>query len=198
MSAPCEYFLRSERLGFRSWTEEDLDLAIGLWGDPAVTRLIDRRGPLSEAQVRRRLLDEIATERTHGVQYWPVFLLETGGHVGCCGLRPRGEGRATLEIGVHVRSDQWGRGYAMEATRAVIEYAFGVLGASALFAGHHPDNRVSRALLGKLGFAYTHDEPYAPTGLRHPSYRLTAEAYERAPSSEGKQAARGGSAAGMC
>jgi len=28
------YFLRTERLGFRLWREEDLPLAIGLWGDP--------------------------------------------------------------------------------------------------------------------------------------------------------------------
>jgi hypothetical protein len=34
------------------------------------------------------------------------------------------------------------------------------------------DDTASRALLGKLGFRYTHDELYAPTGLLHPSYRL--------------------------
>ncbi len=44
MSASSEYFLRSKRLGFRRWIEDDLDLALGLWGDPTVTRLIDRRG----------------------------------------------------------------------------------------------------------------------------------------------------------
>lgn len=33
------YFLRSERVGFRTWTAEDLPLALGLWGDPEVTRL---------------------------------------------------------------------------------------------------------------------------------------------------------------
>lgn len=40
------YFLRSERLGFRLWGSDDLDLAMGLWGDPLVTRLIDSRGQL--------------------------------------------------------------------------------------------------------------------------------------------------------
>ena len=190
MSASSGYFLRSKRLGFRSWTEDDLDLALGLWGDPAVTRLIDRRGPLSEQQVRERLFQEIAIEREHGVQYWPVFLLKTGDHVGCCGLRPYGQEEGTLEIGVHVRSNRWGQGYATEATRAVIAYAVHVLEASALFAGHNPDNAASRALLEKLGFAYTHDEFYAPTGLHHPSYRLTAEAYGRAssPMDPGKSA----------
>ena len=38
---------RTERLVARSWQIEDLPLAIELWGDPAVTELIDSRGKLS-------------------------------------------------------------------------------------------------------------------------------------------------------
>ena len=60
----------------------------------------------------------------------------------------------------------------------MIAYVFDVLKASALFAGHNPINAASRGLLEKLGFEYTHDEFYAPTGLHHPSYRLTAEEYD--------------------
>jgi [ribosomal protein S5]-alanine N-acetyltransferase len=47
-----------------------------------------------------------------------------------------------------------------------------VLGASALFAGHHPDNTGSRRTLVKLGFRFTHDELYPPTGVMHPGYEL--------------------------
>ena len=71
---------------------DDLDLALGLWGDAAVTRLIG--GPFPPERVRERLAREIATQAEHGVQYWPLFLLADGGHAGCCGLRPyktRGE-----------------------------------------------------------------------------------------------------------
>ena len=66
-------------------------------------------------------------------------------------------------------------GLAVEAARAVIEYALTTLGAAGLFAGHHPANEASRRVLIKLGFHYTHDEFYPPTGLNHPSYRLAAE-----------------------
>jgi [ribosomal protein S5]-alanine N-acetyltransferase len=31
---------------------------------------------------------------------------------------------------------------------------------------------LERQLLAKLGFHYTHDEFYPPTGLQHPSYLL--------------------------
>jgi RimJ/RimL family protein N-acetyltransferase len=137
-----------------------------------VTRLIG--GPFSEAQVRERLAREIATRGEHGMQYWPIFLLATGEHVGCCGLRPYNLAERILELGFHVRKAHWRHGYAEEGARAAIAYAFDSLGASALFAGHNPANASSRRLLAKLGFRYTHDEHYAPTGLDHPSYLLQA------------------------
>ena len=150
---------------------------MGLWGDPEVTRLIG--GPLSRAQVQERLSREIATMQSHGVQYWPIFLLAMGEHVGCCGLRPYKSAEGIYEIGVHLRKIYWGEGYAPEATRAVMQYAFNTLGVKALFAGHNPANAASRRVLEKLGFRYRHDEFYPPTGLRHPSYLLTAEEFAR-------------------
>ena len=133
------HFLRTERPGFRSWTEDDLGLALGLWGDPEVTRLIDARGRLSREHVR---------------------------------LRPHDPPAPIYELGLHIRSLHWRRGFAAEAASAVIRHGFGRLQAAGLFAGHHPDNHASRRLLTKLGFRYTHDELYPPTGLLHPSYML--------------------------
>jgi RimJ/RimL family protein N-acetyltransferase len=174
-----KYFLKTRRIGFRPWKEEDLHLAVGLWGDVEVTRLFDARGQLSKAQVNERLLQEIDTERLYGIQYWPIFLLKNGLHIGCCGLRPYDESKNVLEIGFHIRHRHWEQGFAFEAARAVIQYAFNTIRVPGLFAGHHPKNEGSRYLLGKLGFRYTHDEFYSPTGLNHPSYMLTADDYAR-------------------
>jgi RimJ/RimL family protein N-acetyltransferase len=172
------WFLRSERLGFREWIPSDMVLARGLWGDPAVTALIDGRGPLSDAAIHDRLMDEIDHADSHGVQYWPIFELATGAHVGCCGLHPRIAEAGMYELGFHLRSDRWDRGYASEAARAVIAYAFEQLESRELFAGHNPRNDASRRVLAKLGFTYTHDEPFAATGLRHPSYVLRRESFD--------------------
>ncbi len=165
----------TSRLGFRSWAEADLDLAWGLWGDAEVARLIG--GPFSAGQVRQRLTQEIANQAAYGIQYWPIFLLTSDEHVGCCGLRPYPSEPRVYELGFHLRRIHWGQGLAVEAARAVIGHAFATLGAASLFAGHHPANDASRRVLIKLGFRYTHDEFYPPTGRRHPSYRLSAEQY---------------------
>ena len=177
MAISLKYFLRTPRIGFRLWQEEDLNLAIGLWGDFEVTRFFDSRGKLSQAQVNDRLLKEISTQKLYGIQYWPIFLLRNDDHLGCCGLRPYDKSKNVLEIGFHIRYRYWGQGYAFEAARAVMRYAFDTIKVSGLFAGHNPKNEGSRHLLAKLGFRYTHDEFYKPTGLNHPSYQMTAGDY---------------------
>ncbi|HEX9892302.1 MAG TPA: GNAT family N-acetyltransferase [Gemmatimonadales bacterium] len=171
------YFLRSSRVGFRPWSKSDLPLALALWGDPAVTRWIG--GPWNEPQVRERLDQEIRSMHARGIQYWPIFLLTTGEHLGCCGLRPYPGDDLTLELGVHLRRDFWGAGLALESARTVIQHGFETLGARALFAGHNPGNESSRRLVARLGFRYLRDEYYPPTGLDHPSYLLTADDYRR-------------------
>jgi RimJ/RimL family protein N-acetyltransferase len=153
------------RLAFRLWRDDDLPLAQALFGDARVTALVG--GPFSDEHVRGRLATEIATQRDHGFQYWPIFLHD-GTHVGCCGLKPRGE--RVHELGFYLRVEHWGRGYAVEAGQSVIELAFDVLGAASLFAGHHPENAGSQKTLEKLGFRFTHHELYPPTGLMHPGY----------------------------
>jgi len=172
-----KYFLKTTRLGFRKWREDDLELAIGLWGDSEVTKFFDARGNLSENEVYERLIKEIICLKEHGVQYWPIFLLETNEHVGCCGLRPYDLSHNIYEMGFHIRSNKWRRGYAREAAVAVIDYAFDTLKIEGLFAGHNPENDVSRHLLEQLGFRYTHHEYYPPTGLNHPSYLLKVKDY---------------------
>jgi RimJ/RimL family protein N-acetyltransferase len=141
-----------------------------LWGNSEVTALIG--GPFTPEMVQARLAKEIAQMKEIGVQYWPIFLLERNQHVGCAGLRPYRIERRVYELGVHLRPAFWGKGLATEAARTAIRYGFDILGAEALFAGHNPNNTASRRLLSKLGFEYTHDELYAPTGLMHPSYLL--------------------------
>lgn len=165
----------TERLFFRHWRTEDLPLAVALWGDARVTALVG--GPLTPAQTRQRLDEQLELQRQHGIQYWPIFLRDGGEHIGCCGLRPRDLEQRILEIGFHLRAECWGKGYATESARRVAEYAFSRLGARSLFAGHHPANLSSRRTLEKLGFRHTHDELYPPTGAQHPSYLLTPDGY---------------------
>src|SRR5438046_1488053 len=107
----------SPRLLFRTWRIDDLDLATTLWGDPRVTALIDARGALDRPQVEARLRNEIDLEARYGVQYWPMFLRETGELAGCAGLRPRDASLRIYELGFHLCARFWGSGLATESAR---------------------------------------------------------------------------------
>ena len=165
------YFLKSLRLGFRWWLQDDLPLARDLWGDLQVTRFFG--GPFSEEEIARRLQVELDRASAHNFQYWPMHLLDGGEFVGCCGLRPYKPDQAIPELGFHLRPEFWGRGLAREAATSVIEYAFHSLHVKALSAGHHPENMNSNKVLIRLGFQYTHDEFFPALGINIPYYALS-------------------------
>ena len=170
------YFITTDRIAFSQWQEQDAELATLLWGDSRVTRYICASGSFSQAEVMGRLEREIRQQAEHHVQYWPIFTRDTAELIGCCGFRFHCEG--CYELGFHLRPEFWRQGYAPEAARAAIAYAFIVLGAEKVIAGRHPDNKASGKVLERLGFAYIGDMFYEPTGLYHPSYQMTREAWK--------------------
>jgi Acetyltransferases, including N-acetylases of ribosomal proteins len=172
-----EFFLKSIRIGFSRWSEDDICDALELWGNPEVAKFITAEGTMSKKQVQERLRKEIESYNNYNIQYWPIYLIETNENLGCCGLRPYDYENNILEMGIHLKEKYWGKGIAKEACLAVMEYAFRNLNANALFTGHNPKNSASAQLLKKLGFVYTHDEYYPPTNLYHPSYLMKKQNY---------------------
>jgi RimJ/RimL family protein N-acetyltransferase len=73
--------------------------------------------------------------------------------IGGCGVgRLRGD---APEIGYWFGVPFWNRGYATEAARAVIDYAFSELGENLLHAGARVSNPASRRVLEKCGYEWT-------------------------------------------
>ena len=56
------------------------------------------------------------------------------------------------EIGYVLGIDRWGKGYATEAARAIVEFGFGTLRLHRLHAGYYTRNPASGRVLEKLGF----------------------------------------------
>lgn len=165
-----EFFMKTERTGFSVWSDSDIDLAKLLWGNPEVTKYICASGSFTGEEIAERLNKETDNYRNSHIQYWPVFVRDSDELIGCCGLRPHSPGYC--EIGFHLLPEYWGKGYAFETGKAVIDYAFSVLGLKGLYAGHNSQNIRSKQVLLKLGFEYIGDEYYEPTGLYHPTYEL--------------------------
>jgi RimJ/RimL family protein N-acetyltransferase len=80
-----------------------------------------------------------------------VIMLECA-PVGVCSVDLREDGP---EVGYWLGVAYWGRGFATEAVRALIDHAFGDLEHEALISGARVNNPASRRVLEKCGFQWT-------------------------------------------
>lgn len=163
----------SARLTFRSWTAEDTALAESLWCDPEVTRYFG--GAMTRDQADDRLRIEREREESVGVQYWPMFLRETGEFAGCAGLRPWSMDPNKIEAGVNLMRSAWGLRLGEEALLAVLAHGFDTLGFPMIVAGHGTAHANSRRLLERVGFEYTHDILWGPAEIEVCMWAMTAE-----------------------
>jgi RimJ/RimL family protein N-acetyltransferase len=97
--------------------------------------------------------DWIAGANTHAGEETYVITLASGAVIGGCGFEMR-DGPAP-EIGYWLGTAHWGKGYATEAARALIDHAFGDLDFTSLQAGARVTNPASRRVLEKCGFQWT-------------------------------------------
>lgn len=145
-------FHRTERLLLRPAWPEDWEMILWGIGDERVVRNL--------ACAPWPYLPEHAHEFARRGQdpRYPAFLLtlpeDQGSRlIGCAGL---GEscGGGNAEIGYWIARPHWGRGYATEGARGVLEVAR-LLGHTRIDAGHYLDNPASGRVLRKLGFQPT-------------------------------------------
>ncbi len=140
-------FHRSERLFLRpAWPEDWQAIWAGVCDEGVVRNLARAPWPYGEHDARE--FAGLAQD-----QYLPHFLitLPGSGVIGSAGLAER-DGAA--ELGYWIARSHWGRGFATEAGRSVIEIARS-LGHRRLKAGHFVDNPASGKVLRKLGFRPT-------------------------------------------
>ena len=146
--------LETDRLTLHEITLGDAELMLAVWNDPAFVRYVGDRGirttDAAEEAMRQgvlRLYEE------HGYGPFRIALKDSGEAIGISGLFRR-DGLDDPDIGYATLPEYCGKGYALEAARAVIEHATTVLGLERLIAIISPENEASISLIGKLGFEF--------------------------------------------
>ena len=142
--------LETERLKLRAPRLEDAGQVAMLANDRRIaenTARIPHPYALADAQTFLTAANRSADETTL------LITLPRDQVIGICALELR-EGPAP-ELGYWLGVPYWGRGYATEAVRALIDHAFAELGHDALQAGARVTNPASRRVLEKCGFQWT-------------------------------------------
>jgi RimJ/RimL family protein N-acetyltransferase len=161
----------TERLVAERVHADHHDALVALLGDPRVGATLG--GTLDPAGVSAFLAANVEHWERHGFGQWIWREKATGDVVARGGLQHVHVGGGDeVEVGWAVAADRWGEGFATELGAAAVRAGFGALGLASLVSFTLPDNRASRRVMEKLGFAYEGDIEHA--GLPHVLYRLRA------------------------
>ncbi len=89
-------------------------------------------------------------------EVWAIVKKESNKVIGSIGLHKdvKREMENAKMIGYVLAEDYWGKGYATEAARRVIQYAFEELGLDLISVYHFPHNKRSKRVIEKCGFKY--------------------------------------------
>ncbi|WP_369134910.1 GNAT family N-acetyltransferase [Modestobacter sp. I12A-02662] len=138
------------RLRLRAWTTVDADLArlADLYGRDEVTRWLGGPPTVSMRELVERWQRVHELDPRHGC--WAIDPVDGGRPAGTVLLKPLPRGVGEVEVGWHLHPDSWGRGYATEAARAVLDRAFGE-GLVEVYAVVRPGNEPSLAVCRRLG-----------------------------------------------
>lgn len=152
------FFLETDRLALRPFTEADVDELVALDGDPEVMRFISGGRPTAHEVVRTRTLPRLLHVHpcfgTHG--YWAAQERATGAFLGWFELRPLAEDSAAVaELGYRLRRAAWGTGLATEGARALLDKGFTDLGVQRVTAETMTVNTRSRRVMEKAGLSFT-------------------------------------------
>ncbi len=145
MQAPLE----TSRLTIRPFTLDDLEGWFAIWGDPEVIWWGAAESLDATREPFRRLLAK-EKEWPDGIGWMAVREKGTGEIVGDVMLQPAPFVDGT-EVGWHMRTHVWGRGYATEAARAVIDRALEDGICAELYAAVATRNAPSLRVAEKLG-----------------------------------------------
>jgi RimJ/RimL family protein N-acetyltransferase len=87
--------------------------------------------------------------------FWAAIEKSSGRFIGWFHLRPaEGAGPLEPELGYRLRRDAWGRGYATEGSRSLIDKAFAEFGADRVYASTMAVNTASRRVMEKTGMRF--------------------------------------------
>ena len=152
-------FARTARLALRpGWAEDAPALYRAIADEGIVRNLASAPWPYGVADAEAFL----AAQRDPALPSLLLFRRTAGDPqlVGCAGFGRRPGG--AIELGYWIARPHWGKGYATEAGRALVDMARHSLRLDTLVSGHFVDNPASGRVLEKIGFK--------PTGIVAPRF----------------------------
>lgn len=174
--------LDTKRLQLRQWRSSDYPIFAKMNADPKVMQYFPQL-------LTPKLSDKIAHKcqqliKDKGWGFWAVSLKASDSFIGMVGLNETHTDMPfapSVEIGWRLHKDYWGQGYATEAARAALDFAFDELSLEEVVAFTAVINKHSQLIMQRIGMNNTQDNFYHPALERnhrlaeHILYRITRD-----------------------
>lgn len=156
--------IETERLLLRELQLSDADGMFELDSNPNVHLFLGNR-PVKHIEESIKYIHFVQKQyKDFGIGRWAVILKETNEFLGWSGIKfitDEINGHKNFyEIGYRFIEKHWGKGYATEAGKAFVDYAFNEIKADAIYAYADAGNENSRRILEKLGLRYVNSFEY--------------------------------------
>lgn len=159
---------KTEHLIIRELIQEDIPRLCEICGQDSVRAFISDIGDdlQEEAEKHRAYIEQAYRFFDYG--YWGVYDRQSDFLIGRCGIQDNViDGTAEVELGYLLTEEQRGKGYAKEAAKAVLAYAFQELGIPRVVAVIDKKNTASLHVAKSCGMLWEKDIVQVDTGKQN-------------------------------
>jgi RimJ/RimL family protein N-acetyltransferase len=162
--------LETERLSLKIYTASDKNDLVRLFTDAEVMKYVGD-GVMTEMQAEEWWEKLFHKFYPQGVNIWAVFTRENTEYIGHAGIYPRPIKKEDWEFVYFLARRAWGKGYATEIAKRIIEYGFKDLELPEVFTSVDSDHTASIRVMEKAGmkflrFEYDEDGSYSVYSIK--------------------------------
>jgi [ribosomal protein S5]-alanine N-acetyltransferase len=154
-------FVETERIVLRHIVEGDANDLFYLDSDPEVVRYVGNV-PLEKYEQAVKTIEGIHEQyNKYGIARWAMIEKSSNSFLGWAGLKyitDTVNGKSNYyDLGYRLAKAYWGKGYATEAAKAVLEYGFNIMHLPTIYAIADCENDKSHHVLEKSGLQFVNE-----------------------------------------
>jgi RimJ/RimL family protein N-acetyltransferase len=178
--------LKTERLILRQWNDDDFLPFFNISSDKEVMEFFPSRMTEKESNNLGGRIQSLIQERGWG--FWAIEIPSFEKFIGFVGLHIPKDSlpfSPCVEIGWRLSKSYWGKGYATEAAKESLKYAFTILKLDEVVSFTTADNIRSKAVMQKIGMVNTGNNFMHPDIINthplceHVLYKITKSEWMR-------------------
>jgi RimJ/RimL family protein N-acetyltransferase len=155
------HILHTPRLRLRPFAPGDVDTLHAHWTDPDVRRWLWDGNVIAREQAVAIVEESVAAFERRRFGFWVIEADAT--FVGFTGLRAIPDAE-DIELYYGLEPAHWGRGYATEASGAILRHGFEVAGLDPIYIRTDGPNLASVEVMKRLGAEYVRTDPIGAFG----------------------------------